>query len=401
MGTPGNTEYACDTTTCTGYLKKPAACTKENKCPAVLIIPDWNGMNDYETERANMLSGLGHVAFAADIYGADTPAENMQDWMAASGKHRQNPALYMSKIDAALKLLKSFDFVESTKVAAIGYCFGGSGIINMAILGSDVLGVVGYHSGISKGSIVVRADTTPAVITTKVLLHSGVKDDDATDIAKLEEELEAGQATYEIVRYGNGVVHSFTEWSASTPGFAEYNRRADFRSWASTKLFLQELFEGLPEPERAGTEGRVVATSATPAVVPPVFVSHFGKRIDLHVGQAILKKIQFKTYKNGLQSGAKVFLRALLQVMVNFDLMQLEIRGFTPAPAADYSNNTRVIQEKRANVCRKYLVGLFPGTFAEKSAFMQRITTKAAGANAKRGRYAEITVTAVGATWLN
>ena len=88
--------------------------------------------------------------------------------------------------------------------------------MNMAILGSDVLGVVGYHSGIAPGSTVVRPDK--AIITAKVLLHSGVKDDAAADIALLEDVLEAGQATYEIVRYGSGVFHSFTEWNSASPG---------------------------------------------------------------------------------------------------------------------------------------------------------------------------------------
>jgi len=382
-------------------LKKPAACTKDNSCPAVLIVPDWNGMNGYEMERANMLARLGYVAFAADIYGADTPAENMQDWMAASGKHRGNPALYMSKIDAALNLIKSYDYVDAAKVAAIGYCFGGSGIVNMAILGSDVLGVVGYHSGISKGSIVVRAESTPPIITTKVLLHSGVKDDDAADIALLEQELEAGKATYEIVRYGDGVVHAFTDWDAASPGFASYNKRADVRSWASTKLFLQELFVGLPEAERAVTEGAhgPAATSVAPAVVPPVFVIHFGKRINLHLGQAIPTKIYFTTWKSNLQTGGKFFLRALLQVLSNFDMMQIEINGFTPGP---YVGKSKEVQEARANAVRKFLLGQFPGTASEKGAFGKRITAKGAGPAAeKRGRFAEITVTAIGATWLN
>merc|ERR1719215_1524620 len=94
--------YACNDTTCTGYLIAPPACTAQNKCPLVVVIPDWNGMNDYEEERARMLSSLGYVAFAADIYGAGTPVEDMQDWAAASGMHLGNPDLYMGKINAAI-----------------------------------------------------------------------------------------------------------------------------------------------------------------------------------------------------------------------------------------------------------------------------------------------------------
>ncbi|CAE7856846.1 K02A2.1 [Symbiodinium microadriaticum] len=84
----------------------------------------------------------------------------------------------------------------------------------------------------------------------KVLLHSGVKDDAATDMAMLEEEFESAGATYEIARYGSGIYHSFTEWTASVPMQAMYDQRADVRSWESTKHFLMELFVGLPAAER-------------------------------------------------------------------------------------------------------------------------------------------------------
>jgi len=243
--------YTCDTTTCQGYLAyKPSRCSASSKCPAVVVIQDWNGMNSYEKERAGILAEMGYVGFAADIYGVDTPSENFQHWMAASGMHRANATLYTSKIQAALTKVKSYDFIDTTKIAVIGYCFGGTGIVNMAILGTDVLGVVGYHSGIQITSREQVSKTQPVKITAKVLLHSGGVDDKATDIAMLEEELERGNATFEIVRYGNAVGHSFTEWSTpvGTGSPDGYNARADYRSWESTKLFLVELFSGMPAP---------------------------------------------------------------------------------------------------------------------------------------------------------
>ncbi|CAE7491975.1 unnamed protein product [Symbiodinium natans] len=248
--TTGLHNYTCNTTTCEGYMAYNAsACTASMKCPAVVVIQDWNGMNDYEKERARMLAGLGYVGFAADIYGYGTPVEDMSDWMAASSAHRGNPDLYMSKISAAIDKVKTYDFVDTSKIAVIGYCFGGTGVVNMAILGMDILGVVGYHSGIQPNARVVRGNSTVPVVA-KVLLHSGVMDDAATDMALLEQELESAQATYEIDRYGSGVYHSFTEWSAAFPGQAMYDQRADVRSWESTKLFLTELFSGLPAAAR-------------------------------------------------------------------------------------------------------------------------------------------------------
>ena len=240
-------EYSCNSSVCQSYMvRNPAKCSSENQCPTVIIVPDWTGMDDYEMERARMLADLGYVGFAADIYGRGTPVEDRDDWAAAAGRHRGDPTLYMSKINAALEQMKSYSFVDTSKIAVIGYCFGGTGIVNMAILGVDVLGVVGYHSGIQPNRRVLRSDSTGPV-RAKVLLHSGVQDDLATDIALLEREFEDANATFEIVRYGSDVLHTFTNWYANDPGVAVYNQRADVRSWESTKLFLSEIFEGLSE----------------------------------------------------------------------------------------------------------------------------------------------------------
>jgi len=182
----------------------------------------------------------------------------MQDWIAESGKHRGDPALYMTKITAALDKVKSYPYVDAAKIAVIGYCFGGTGIVNMAIMGSDVLGVVGYHSGLS--GRVMRNKTNPVAIKTKILMHSGVADDadPATDIAVLEQDFEDASATYEIARYGNKVDHSFT-----VSGVSGHNARADYRSWESTKLFLHELFMGMPQPTKSHNASSCTDAQAT------------------------------------------------------------------------------------------------------------------------------------------
>jgi dienelactone hydrolase len=243
--------YSCGGSTCQGFLAyHPTKCTGSTKCPAVVVIHGWKGVTDYEKERTKMLADFGYVGFAADIYGFGTPVENMQHWIAASSMHRGNPALYMSKITAALDKVKTLNNVDATKIAVIGYCFGGTGIVNMALMGSDVLGVVGYHSGLTQR--VMFNKTKPMEVKTKVLMHSGVMDDAATNVAALEQDFEAANATYEIARYGKQVFHSFTDWANTpgVPGMAVYNERADYRSWESTKLFLAELFNGMPQPAR-------------------------------------------------------------------------------------------------------------------------------------------------------
>jgi len=241
--------YVADGTSSMGYMTyDDSVCTAENKCPVVVIIHDWNGMNEYEKQRACMVADMGYVAFAADIYGVDTPKATFQDWMAASGAHDQNATMYMSKIHGAVAQAMSYDFVDPARMAAIGYCFGGRGLINVALVGysgfsgiefpSGLLGVVSYHGGLSGGVLEPVAGSRP-----QLLVHSGNPDDQNEDIMNLTRDLESVSAEYSISRYGHGVFHSFTEWDAATPGVAMYSPMADQRSWEATERFFVELFE--------------------------------------------------------------------------------------------------------------------------------------------------------------
>lgn len=239
----------------------------------MVIVQDWNGMNDYEKKRARMIADAGYVAFAADIYGVDTPKATMSDWIAASSAHSSNATKYMKKIHGAFTKLLTYDVVDSAKLAALGYCFGGTGMVNLAMVGhggvpgvtfpSGLLGVVSYHGGLSSGYAAPVSGTRP-----KLLLHSGGKDDANDKISKLTDDLESVGATYEINRFGSNVLHSFTEWSANTPGQAKYDARADGRSWSDTMHFLQEIFKGgtlgTTKPAQCATDPQEVASAANP-----------------------------------------------------------------------------------------------------------------------------------------
>lgn len=240
--------YVADGTSCMGYMTyDDSVCTSASKCPVVVIIQDWNGMNEYEKQRACMVADMGYVAFAADIYGEDTPKASMQDWMAAAGAHRQNATMYMNKIHGAISQAMSYDFVDSARMAAMGYCFGGTGLINVALAGysgfpgiefpSGLLGVVSYHGGLTSGWLPPAAGSRP-----QLLVHSGTADDSNEHIMNLTSDLESVDASYSISRYGHGVLHSFTEWDSNTPGMAMYSPMADQRSWEATERFFHELF---------------------------------------------------------------------------------------------------------------------------------------------------------------
>jgi len=268
-------DYLADGVKSRGFMAyNSGKCSKESKCPAVMIVQDWNGMNEYEMDRACMLADKGYVAFAADIYGVDTPKQTMKDWMAASGAHANNATKYMSKMHGALSKMMEYDFVDPKKMAALGYCFGGTGMVNLAMAGhkgfggvefpSGLLGVVSYHGGLSRGYLAAASGTRP-----KLLLHSGGEDDSNDNIIKLTKDLEAAQATFEISRYGPKVYHSFTEWSANTPGQAVYDALTDERSWAATSHFLKELFS-------TGVQPKGKPTTAIPSnlkVVEPEYLA--------------------------------------------------------------------------------------------------------------------------------
>lgn len=241
-------DYVADGAAMQGYISyNPTRCTASSKCPAVVIIHDWNGMNGYEKERACMLADMGYVAFAADIYGTNMPVANMNDWMAASGMHRNNATKYMTKMHGAISKVMTYDFVDTGKMAAMGYCFGGTGLINIAMAGYEgfpgvtfpagLLGVVSFHGGLSAGYVAPVAGASP-----KLLVHSGAKDDSNEHIENLTSDLENKTASYEIHRYGSGIVHSFTEWDASVPGMSMFSAHADKRSWEATTKFFDELF---------------------------------------------------------------------------------------------------------------------------------------------------------------
>jgi len=182
----------------------------------------------------------------------------------------------MSKIHGAIAQVLSYDFVDADNLAAIGYCFGGTGLINLAMAGHDgvpevqfpvgLKGVVSFHGGLSSGYLAPGGTSRP-----KIMIHSGAKDDGNADISKLTDDLESIGASYQITRYGSGVFHSFTEWSANNPGVGAYDARADFRSWHDTLMFFEEIFgEGVPMKGSKPHESTFECPPApTPAPVAP------------------------------------------------------------------------------------------------------------------------------------
>jgi dienelactone hydrolase len=208
--------------------------------PGVLIVHQWMGLTDYEKSRARQLANLGYVALCADVYGDGHSAADTKEAGQLAGKFKGDRALFRSRLVAALTALRASPTVDPKRCAAIGYCFGGTGVLELARSGADVLGVVSFHGGLDS-----PAPADGKNIKAKVLVLHGADDPyvPKADIAAFEQELKAAGIDYQLVFY-SGAVHSFTQPMAGndpTKG-AAYNERADKRSWIAMLDFFREAF---------------------------------------------------------------------------------------------------------------------------------------------------------------
>lgn len=221
-----------------GYLAKPDPSAFSGKRPVVLVIHQWKGLGDYEKKRAEMLAEQGYVAFALDMYGQGVRPKEMADSAAESSKYKNNPELARSRSKAALDYIKTIPDVDGEKIAAIGYCFGGTMALEMARAGFDLAGVVSFHGGLS-----TQAPAQENAILGAVQVHHGADDPlvSQDEVLAFQEEMRESKADWHFISYANAV-HAFTEKEAGSDpsnGVA-YNEKADIRSWAYTLKFLEE-----------------------------------------------------------------------------------------------------------------------------------------------------------------
>ncbi len=214
---------------------------KAGRRPAVLVIHQWTGLSDYEKRRSRQLAEMGYNVFAADIYGQGVRPQPPDSGKEA-GKYKGDRALFRGRLMAALDVLKSDERTDQQRVAAIGYCFGGTGVLEMARAGADVAGVVSFHGGLD-----AAADMTAPKggVKAKVLVLHGAVDPyvPREQVAAFEDEMTAAGADWQLVSYG-GAVHSFTHKEAGDDPSkgAAYDEKADRRSWQAMKSFFAEIF---------------------------------------------------------------------------------------------------------------------------------------------------------------
>lgn len=205
--------------------------SKKRQLPGVLVVHDWTGLQDYARSRARQLAELGYVAFAADIYGKGVRPTDPKDCAVQAGTYKNDLPLLRRRVLLGLEQLKTRPNVDPARLGAIGYCFGGTCVLELARSGADMGGVVSFHGGLS-----TRMPARPGAVKARILVcHGGADDFVNKEIAAFNTEMAHAKAKVEFVIY-DGAQHGFTK-----PGPA-YQEKADKESWAAMKRFLGEVF---------------------------------------------------------------------------------------------------------------------------------------------------------------
>ncbi|MCW8193576.1 dienelactone hydrolase family protein [Proteobacteria bacterium 005FR1] len=209
--------------------------------PTVLISHAWGGLGDFEKEKANALANLGYNAFAIDMYGKGKRGGSLEENRVLMAPFVENRGLLRQRIVAAFRAAQSFDVVDAEKIAAVGFCFGGMCVLDLARSGSPAKGVVSVH-----GLLKPPPESLPnELIKAKVLALHGYEDPmvPPEDMTALAAELTDAGVDWQVHAYGL-TYHSFTNPKANNAGAGTvFNPTANRRAWQAIENFLAEIFE--------------------------------------------------------------------------------------------------------------------------------------------------------------
>jgi len=235
-------EYTAGGVALKGYLAYDNSV--KGKRPAVIVVHEWWGVTEYPKKRADMLAKLGYVAFAADMYGNGKIADNPTDAQKYAGESAKDFSLLKDKFSAVIDLLKKNELVDPNKIAAIGYCYGGGVVLNMARAGIDLKGVVSFH-----GNLTAAEPVQKGKVKAKILVCNGGADKFISEesIDKFKKEMNSAGVDFTFKSY-RGALHAFSNPAATELGKKfnmpiAYNEKADKKSWAQMKKFLKTALE--------------------------------------------------------------------------------------------------------------------------------------------------------------
>ena len=219
-----------------GYFARPE---DNEQAPLVLVMHAWGGQGDFERGKADWLAQNGYCGFAVDVYGKGKRGSTTEECQALMTPLAGDRAELQSRLDGSLKFAQEQTNQSAASTAAIGFCFGGLSVLDMARANMDISGVVSFH-----GLLGAAPNLQTTQIEPKVLALHGWDDPMATpdDVIAFSKEMTDAGADWQIHGYG-GVLHAFTNPEANNPDFGTvYNANADRRSFETTKIFLSELF---------------------------------------------------------------------------------------------------------------------------------------------------------------
>jgi dienelactone hydrolase len=234
-------EYKAQGTVLKGYIAYDEDI--KGKRPGVLVVHEWWGLNDYARKRAIMLAGLGYTALAVDMYGGGKVAQHPEDAGKFSSEVMKNMDVAKARFMAALDFLKQQPTADPHQIAAIGYCFGGGVVLQMAREGVDLKGVVSFH-----GSLATKEPAKSGTVKAKILVFQGGDDQFVTaeQVEKFRQEMKEAGADFRVVVYP-GAKHGFT--NPETDAYAKkfnlplgYNAEADKESWSEMQKFFSGIF---------------------------------------------------------------------------------------------------------------------------------------------------------------
>jgi dienelactone hydrolase len=221
-----------------GYLAYDDAV--KDKRPGVLVVHEWWGLNDFAKQKAREVAELGYVAFAVDMYGKGVVTEDPEQAGKLAGQFRGNNQLWRERAKAAYDVLAKNPRVDASKIAAIGFCFGGSTVIQLAASGADLAGIVSFHGGLMP----LTEDDVKRIKAKMLILH-GAADAHVPDeaVKAFEDSLRKGNVDWQLIVY-SGAKHAFMNPDADKLGMEGigYQKQAAERAWREMREFFREIF---------------------------------------------------------------------------------------------------------------------------------------------------------------
>ncbi len=234
--------YSADGITLKGFLAYDSS--KAGIRPGIIVVHEWWGLTDYAKKRAKMLAKLGYVAFAADMYGNGVTVDNPKDAGKLAAAAMQSMDTATTRFNAAVNILKAQPETDTSKIAAIGYCFGGGVVLDMALEGDNLKGVVSFHGDLPTAKV-----KNPQDVKAKLLVCTGGADpfNPEKKVNAFEDAMKTAKVDYKIISYP-GAEHSFTNPAADSLGKKfnlpiAYNKQADEKSWTAMQTFFDQLFK--------------------------------------------------------------------------------------------------------------------------------------------------------------